>query len=76
MVLQGGTGTLLELASVWELGNKNLMDHKPIVCYSSMWQGIVSIMNLQMKLEGRATDLVTVADSVEEIIRYLETNIQ
>ncbi len=55
IVLQGGTGTLLELAAVWELSNKGLMDHKPILCHSSMWQGIVSIMNIQMKKEGRET---------------------
>jgi len=68
IVLQGGTGTLLELAAVWELVNKGLMDHKPILCHSSMWQGIVSIMNIQMKNEGRDTELVKTFESVEEIV--------
>jgi len=68
VVLQGGTGTLLELAAVWELVNKGLMVHKPILCHSSMWQGIVSIMNLQMKKEGRNTELVKTFESVEEIV--------
>jgi uncharacterized protein (TIGR00730 family) len=68
VVLQGGTGTLLELAAVWELVNKGLMDHKPIFCHSSMWQGIVSIMNIQMKMEGRDTELVKTFESVEEIV--------
>jgi uncharacterized protein (TIGR00730 family) len=76
IILQGGTGTLLEFASVWELSNKGLMNHKPIVCHSSMWQGIISIMNIQMEYEGRNTDLVKVAENVDEIISYLETNIQ
>lgn len=68
VVLQGGTGTLLELAATWELANKGLMDHKPILCHSSMWQGIVSIMNIQLKKEGRDTELVKVFESVEEIV--------
>ena len=71
VVLQGGTGTLLELAATWELLNKGLMDHKPILCHSSMWQGIISIMNIQMKKEGRETELVKAFESVEEIVEYI-----
>jgi len=76
VILQGGTGTLLELAAVWELSNKKLMDNKPIVCHSSMWQAIISIMNIQMKREGRDSELVKAFDNVEEIVNYLVTNTQ
>jgi uncharacterized protein (TIGR00725 family) len=75
VVLQGGTGTLLELAAAWELANKGLMDHKPILCHSSMWQGIISIMNIQMKKEGRDTELVKSFESVEEIVEYISSEL-
>jgi len=75
VILQGGTGTLLELAAVWELSNKKLMDHKPITCHSSMWQGIVSIMNIQMEKEGWRTDLVQPCDNIDEIISYLNEKV-
>ena len=75
IVLQGGTGTLLELAAVWELANKDLMMLKPIVCHSSMWQGIVSIMNLQMEKEERSTDLVKAFESIEDIVKYIISSI-
>jgi len=71
VVLQGGTGTLLELAASWELANKGLMDHKPILCHSSMWQGIVSIMNIQLQSEGRDTKLVKSYESIEEIVENI-----
>ena len=71
IILQGGTGTLLELAAVWELANKDLMIKKPVVCHSSMWQGIVSIMNLQMEKEGRSTEIVKTFESVEGIVENL-----
>ncbi len=71
IVLQGGTGTLLELATVWELSNKGLMDNKPIACHSSMWGEIVSIMNTQMEYEGRNTHLVKSFKTTETIIDYL-----
>jgi uncharacterized protein (TIGR00730 family) len=76
VILQGGTGTLLELAAVWELSNKGIMDSKPIACHSSMWEEITSVMNEQMKLEGRDSELVKAFDTVEEIVSYLVTNTQ
>jgi len=75
VVLQGGTGTLLEFAAVWEFSNKGLMDHKPILCHSSMWQGIVSIMNIQMKKEGRDTELVKSYESIEEIVAHISSEV-
>ena len=76
VILQGGTGTLLELAAVWELSNKRLMGNKPIACHSSMWKEIVSVMNNQMKFEGRNDDLVKSFNTVGEIVSYLVTNTQ
>ncbi len=76
VILQGGTGTLLELAAVWELSNKGLMDNKPIACHSSMWKEITSVMNEQMKLEGRDDDLVKSFNTIGEIVSYLATNTQ
>ena len=71
VILQGGTGTLLELAAVWEYANKNLQQLKPIICNSSMWKDIVGVMNKQMLLENRKTDLISCFDSVEEIVEHL-----
>ncbi len=71
VILQGGTGTLLELAVVWELLNKNLLRRKPIACHSQMWKEIVAIMEKQIAKEKRLTGLVKTCDSVEEIINYL-----
>ena len=75
VVLQGGTGTLLELSAVWEYANKDLMQIKPIACHSSLWKSIVSEMNQQMKLEGRSADIVKTFDTIEEIIEYLKANL-
>jgi uncharacterized protein (TIGR00730 family) len=75
VVLQGGTGTLLELAAVWEYSNKGLMDIKPIACHSSIWRTIVSEMNKQLKFEGRNTDVVKSFDTVDEVVEYLRRNL-
>jgi uncharacterized protein (TIGR00725 family) len=66
VVLQGGTGTLLELAAVWELINKSLIEPKPVI----------SLMNEQLKIENKRYDLVEVADSVDEIITKLNSKLK
>ena len=72
IILQGGTGTFLEFAAVWEYANKNLQQPKPIICHSQMWKEIVDVMNKQMIVENRRTDLIQCFDTVEEIVEYLK----
>lgn len=72
VILQGGTGTLLEFATVWEYANKNLQSVKPIICHSQLWKEIVAVMNKQLKLENRNSNLITCLDSVDEIVNYLK----
>jgi hypothetical protein len=62
---------LLECAAVWESANKNLQQPKPIICHSQMWKEIVDVMNTQMIVEKRRTDLINCFDNVEEIVEYL-----
>jgi uncharacterized protein (TIGR00730 family) len=45
VVLAGGTGTLLELAAVWELKNKGFLDgDKPIILAGNFWQPLAELM--------------------------------
>jgi hypothetical protein len=37
-----------------------------------MWKEIVEVMNQQIKLENRRTDLIKCAESVEDIVSYLK----
>jgi uncharacterized protein (TIGR00730 family) len=75
IVLQGGTGTLLELAAVWEYFNKGLLTEKPIACHSNTWKVIVSEMNKQMKLEGRNFEMVKTFDTIDEISDYFKAKL-
>jgi uncharacterized protein (TIGR00730 family) len=38
---KGGTGTLVELAVVWEMLNKSVMDEKPFVALGDFWRPIL-----------------------------------
>jgi len=71
VVLQGGTGTMLELAVAWEFMNKNMLKEKPIVIHSPMWEEIVSVMEKQIIFENRKTGLVKSFNTVDEIVSFL-----
>ncbi len=47
VVLPGATGTLLELAMVWELTAKRFLPARPIVCVGGFWKPLVDIMKLE-----------------------------
>ncbi|MBI4417845.1 MAG: LOG family protein [Ignavibacteriales bacterium] len=51
VVLKGGTGTLLELAAVWEFINKQQMVPKPIVL-AGFWKPVVRLIEAEVKSEG------------------------
>jgi uncharacterized protein (TIGR00730 family) len=38
---RGGTGTLVELAVVWEMLNKRLMSHKPFAILGGFWEPVL-----------------------------------
>jgi uncharacterized protein (TIGR00725 family) len=76
IVLQGGTGTLLELAAVWEYLNKNLMKSKPVACHSIMWKEIGVIVNKQLKKEGRDINRISFFEDIEEMVEFIFRNLQ
>lgn len=41
VVCRGGTGTLVELAMVWEMLNKGVMKSRPLVAIGEFWQPVV-----------------------------------
>jgi uncharacterized protein (TIGR00725 family) len=71
IVLQGGTGTLLELAVVWEFMNKSLLERTVILCHSKMWKDIVSIMDKQIEKEQRVTGLIKCCATINEMVDHL-----
>ena len=47
VILAGGTGTLLELAMVWELKNKGFLDGgKPIILLGGYWNKLVELISV------------------------------
>lgn len=70
VVLPGGTGTLLELAMVWELKNKGFLDAgKPIVLAGDFWRPLVDLMAQDDPACVKAVAFAETAEDVAGAIR-------
>lgn len=67
VVLPGATGTLVELATAWEMIGKGMLDRRPIVCLGEFWRPVIRLMGAA---RPRSAALVAVADGVEDLPRY------
>jgi uncharacterized protein (TIGR00730 family) len=70
IVLPGGTGTLLELAMVWELKNKGFLDRaKPIILMGEFWKPVVERVSLD---QPKCTACVAFAREPQEVVQLIE----
>ena len=58
VALPGATGTLLELATVWERTAKRMMDRRPIVCMGGFWRPLLEMMVAARPGSGETVALV------------------
>ncbi len=69
VVLPGGTGTLLELAKVWELKNKGFLNQaKPIILVGKFWKPLVDLVAAN---DADSSRYVQFADRPEKITDFL-----
>ena len=74
VVLPGGTGTLLELAKVWELKNKGfLKTNKPIILLGGFWKPLVDSVATDDPDSSRH---VKSADGPEQAIQLIIENLK
>ncbi len=73
VVLPGGTGTLLELAKVWELRNKGFADaRKEIILLGGFWRPLVDLMAVD---DADSGNYVTLADDPQAAVKLLKAAI-
>jgi len=69
VVLPGGTGTLLELAKVWELKNKGFQDtDKPIILVGGFW---LPLLDLIASDDPESSMHIKQADKPEQVVELI-----
>jgi uncharacterized protein (TIGR00725 family) len=69
VALPGATGTLLELAAVWELAGKGTAAARPIVCVGEYWRPLVALIGGS---ESSAASRISFVDSPDELPRHFQ----
>jgi uncharacterized protein (TIGR00730 family) len=87
IVLPGGTGTLAELALVWEMMNKSSLSRslggpRPLLVMVPYWQPVIGCLEQESQLalgsnrkRAPAMDIVTTIRSVEEAVARLKSGL-
>lgn len=82
---KGGTGTLVELAVVWEMLNKSVIEAKPVVVIGDFWQPILErVREVELGPAGKGSRvwgeangrLVHSAKGVDEVVEFLAEKIK
>jgi len=85
VVLPGGTGTLAELALVWEMMNKSSLARsmggpRPLLVMAPYWQPVIGCLeqegqmaSISKKMKPPAMDMVTLIRSVDEAVVRLRS---
>ncbi|MBN2593303.1 MAG: LOG family protein [Sedimentisphaerales bacterium] len=69
IVLPGGTGTLLELAKVWELKNKGFLNtNKPIILLGGFWKPLVELIAID---DADSSRFVKLADAPKQAVEII-----
>jgi len=69
IALPGGTGTLLELAKVWELSNKGFLNaDKPIILMGEFWKPLVELLAVDDPRSRRHVKLASEPKQAVEMI--------
>jgi hypothetical protein len=85
LVFEGSTGTLVELAMVWELMTKQQLSRRPLICIGDYWDPIVRhfgedpTRDARFPISGlpeRKGRLVDRASGAQEVIELLEAHLQ
>lgn len=72
VVLPGGTGTLVELAVVWEWLNKGFMEARPLVVLGDFWRPVVEAIPATELRSNPVLRAATVEEAVERLRARLD----
>ena len=69
VVLPGGTGTLLELAKVWELKNKGFLESdKPIILVGAFWKPLADLIATD---DADSSRHIYQAEGPEQVVEFI-----
>ena len=72
LAMPGGTGTLHEIAETWELMRIGGIPDRPLVCYGSLWEGIIDALQASPYLGAGYEGMISIAHSPADVMDQLQ----
>jgi hypothetical protein len=73
VVLPGGSGTLVEVAWVWEQAAKGWVADRPIVCMTDFWRPLVEMMDRARPGTARFVHIASTAEDLRNVFVKIES---
>ncbi len=64
IILQGGSGTLVELSAILEMMNKKVMKEKQIILFGSFWDKVIETLRI---------DSLNLSSLIDRTVKYAQT---
>ena len=71
VVLPGDIGTLLQLAAVWALKERNMIDPKPLICVGDQWFEVIQTMSFYSEEVLDSNSNIYHCEVAEDVADYL-----
>jgi len=72
MVFKGGTGTLAEVGTAWEMARFDYGHHEPLIFYGKFWKKIIDDMEQGLGFTRDEKGVVVVVESATEALEVLK----
>jgi uncharacterized protein (TIGR00730 family) len=73
IALDGGAGTLAEVAIAWNLLQMSLRPDSPVILVGARWRRLLDAFRANLIIDERDLALLTLVDTVEEAVAALQT---
>ncbi len=71
LVFPGGTGTLLELVSLWAAFERNFLKEKLIICIGNKWEQLIRQITLTLNLSENFRKFLLFENNVDKVTQIL-----
>ncbi|MDD4027131.1 MAG: LOG family protein [Candidatus Shapirobacteria bacterium] len=72
IVFKGGTGTMAELALVWEKAKFEYGKHEPLIFYGDCWKNTIETLIENLNFDKIERKVYEFADSPEEVLKIIK----
>ena len=76
VIMPGGLGTLNELTTAWELVRIGELPNRPVICYGSYWEEILTAIRQSRYMASDGWATLDFVDTAEDVVKIIERRLK